>query len=409
VRRVLYISSASPVPSTIGPARRNYHVLKQLTRYYDVTLLSPGTAADAALFASQLGSSVASARFVPAREGRRRKVARKIWRTATSRCDFTPTLEPALRQACAELGREEAFDAIVLSSVFLRGLPLPEDVPIIGDTHNVEFDVLRRIARDADSPWRRLYARAQLEPTRREEGRVARAVDLLLATSDRDRRVFEEELGAPNVELIPNAIDLAEFAFSERASTSPTILFPGLMSYYPNQQAVRWFLDRVFPLIVRQVPESTFVIAGAAPPRWMIARAAGRVVVTGAVADMRPYLEQASLCVVPLLMGGGTRVKILEAQAFGRPVVSTTVGAEGIHAREEEAILIADEPEAFARRVVDVLTNPELAARLAVGGRRFVVEHHDWDQIGVRLNYFVDECMERSVRRRSGSIALASR
>lgn len=383
--RLLYIAAASPVPSKIGPARRNFHIIDQLSRFYDVSVLSLGSVYDAALFCMEMGDRVPVSRFAPARPGSRRKFARKVWRTLTNRCDFLPALEPQLQRECANITTTGRFEAIVLSTVMLGSLPLPEGVPVIGDTHNVEFDVLRRMSRSADSWMRRIHASAQWRATRRTERSRAHRVDLLLTTSVRDREVFQQELAVRNVAVIPNGIDLSEFPFAEEPGEPGVILFSGLMAYYPNQQAVRWFLDHVFPSVQRRYPTATFVVAGAAPPRWLLARASARVHVTGMVSDMRPYFARASVVVAPLFVGGGTRVKILEAQAMGRPVVATSMGAEGLNARHGESILLADSPSNFADGVVQLLADPLLAARLAAEGRRHVSQQHDWNRIGEQL------------------------
>jgi len=267
----------------------------------------------------------------------------------------------------------------------LRDLPLPEGIPIISDTHNVEFDVLDRISQLADSFAWRQYARCQMRATFDAEGRAVRRVDLLLANSDRDCQIFKRSLHAEHVEIIPNGVDINEFSPSRTFGEPATILFTGLMSYYPNQQAIRWFLDEVFPLIQRRVPEAKLVVAGARPPARLIARRSSSVEITGTVRDMRPYFERARLVVAPLKIGGGTRVKILEAQAMARPVVSTTLGAEGLNVRNGHSILIADEPADFADQVVYLLSDDEFAVRVGVQGREHVVSHYDWSQIGDQL------------------------
>jgi glycosyltransferase involved in cell wall biosynthesis len=184
---------------------------------------------------------------------------------------------------------------------------------------------------------------------------------------------------------VPNGIDLVEFR-PHAPARSPVILFSGLMSYYPNQQGVRWFLDSVLPRVRREVPNARVVIAGASPPKWLIARREIGVDVTGAVVDMRPQFAAASVVIVPLKIGGGTRVKILEAQAMERPVVSTAVGAEGLAQRHDETILLGDDEESFAAHVIRLLKDRSTAARIARGGRRHVVQHFDWDRIGNELN-----------------------
>jgi glycosyltransferase involved in cell wall biosynthesis len=382
--RVLYISFASPVPSKLGPARRNYQVIRQLSRFFDVSVLSPGTPDDAASFARELGERVRAFEFVPRTGGRARTILRRIWRTARGRCDFLAGLDPALRRRCAELLASGSFDAVFLASPLLRELPIPPGIPVVGDTHNVEFDVCRQMATTAAMVHRRLYARRQWVATREAERRAGLALDLLLATSEHDRAAFQR-LGIDRIAVIPNGIDLEEFALSRRPSEPGMILLPGLMSYYPNQQAAAWFLDEIFPAILRSVPDACFVAAGAAPPGWLVRRRRHNVVVTGGVPDMRPYLERASVVVVPLRIGGGTRVKILEAQAAGRPVVSTTLGAEGLNLCHPDSILLADSADAFAAQVVHLLESPALRHAIAANARQHVVRQFDWNRIGERL------------------------
>src|SRR4051812_8740731 len=380
--RVLYIAYASPVPSKLGPARRHYHVLEQLARFYNVHFLCVGESSEVEAFARQFGDRVDGFTFAPRSTGVRRRHARKLARTLMGRCDFLPALEPALQQACARVTSTHAFDAIVLSSVLLRSLPLPKHVPIVGDTHNVEFDVLRRTAAHADRVLLRQYARRQWPAMQREERRCGESVDLVLATSVRDRQVFEHELGLRRVAVVPNGIDLAEFAPSTRGPGPDTILFSGLMSYFPNQQAVRWFLRDVFPTVLRRRPGARLIVAGADPPRWLTALAGPNLEVTGRVPDIRPFVARAAVVVAPLLIGGGTRVKILEALAMARPIVSTSLGAEGLDLASGESALLADDAAGFADAVVAVLGDPQLAERLGCCGLLHVTTCFDWNRIG---------------------------
>jgi glycosyltransferase involved in cell wall biosynthesis len=380
--RVLYIAYASPAPTRLGPARRHFHVLQQLARFYEVHFLCIGDASEAEACERQFGADVRAFTFVPRSPGRRRRHARKVARTLLGRCDFLPALDPGLQRACARVTSAHRFDAIVLSSVLLGSLPLPDGVPLIADTHNVEFDVLRRTAAHADHLLVRHYAQRQWRATRREERRCGEAVDLLLATSGRDRDVFERELGLRHVAVVPNGIDLTEFAPPNDGPEPDTILFTGLMSYYPNQQAIRWFLNEVFPVVLRSRPTARLVVAGAAPPRWLSALAGPQVEVTGFVPDIRPHVARAAVVVAPLMIGGGTRVKILEALAMMRPVVSTAIGAEGLDLAHGSSVLFAEHPRSFADAILAVLDDADLARQLGVRGREHVADHFDWDRIG---------------------------
>lgn len=384
--RALYVSVAPLVPPKLGPTRRDYHIAEQLSRFCDLSVVTTGPPEAAAAMQTLFGARLHRIVCVPPHRSRGAKVAVKVWRTASGRCDFLPVLEPALRSAVADLTRRDPYDAIVLSSLLLRGLPLPSDVPIVADAHNVEFDVHRRTAQSKAALTRRLYAACQGIITKREERRCAEAVDLVLTTSERDRQLFERELGLRRIAVIPNGVDPAEF--SPSASPSGTaIVFTGLMSYYPNQHGIRWFLDAVFPRVLHHVPDARVVVAGAAPPRWLVSRRSRRIEVTGELHDLRPLIGSAGVVIAPLLIGGGTRVKILEAQAMGRPVVSTSVGAEGLEQRDGETILIGDDPGAFASHVVCLLTNVTTGAALARNGREHVVRHYDWNHIGTRLHH----------------------
>jgi glycosyltransferase involved in cell wall biosynthesis len=380
--RILYVAYASPVPSRLGPARRHYHILEQLARFYDVSLLSIGSQSDAQALERHFGDRLHGFTFVPRSAGRGRRHLQKVARTMMGRCDFLPALERGLRQACARLTATQTFDAIVLSSVLLRSLPLPDDVPLVADTHNVEFDVLRRTAAHTTNRLRRYYACRQWPATLREERCCGEAVDLLFSTSGRDRHVFEQELGLRRVAVVPNGIDLAEFVPPSQDPVPDTILFSGLMSYYPNQQAVCWFVKEVFPAVLRSRPAARLVVAGAAPPRWLSALAGPHIEVTGYVPDIRPYLARAAVAVAPLLIGGGTRVKILEALAMERPVVSTSLGAEGLDLAHGASVLIADAPNAFVDSVISVLEDQRLGGQLGSRGRLHVAQHFDWNRIG---------------------------
>jgi glycosyltransferase involved in cell wall biosynthesis len=275
----------------------------------------------------------------------------------------------------------------------MADLSLPEDTVIIADSHNVEFDVLRRMARAAGSLVRRAYATLQGAATKRAEARCGRRVHSLLATSGRDQALFQRELGLPSV-VIPNGIDLSEFERVVAAEGPPTILFAGLMSYHPNDDAIRWFLDAILPLVQQSRPDVHMVVAGAAPASWLRRRVCATLSVTGPVDDMRPYLRAATVVVAPIRHGGGTRVKVLEAMATGRPVVSTTIGCEGLGITHEDGVLIADDPRGFAEMVLRVLGDPALAARLSDAGHTHVTQCFDWDAIGIQLRAHVRQEIE---------------
>jgi len=182
-------------------------------------------------------------------------------------------------------------------------------------------------------------------------------------------------------------------------------MFSGLMSYYPNDHGIRWFIERIFPRVRDEVPDARLLVVGAHPSRKLRGLAGRGVEVTGYVPRIQPYFARAQVVVAPLRMGGGTRVKLLEAMAMRRPVVSTTFGAAGLAARDGRHLLLADTPAAFARAVVNLLRDPRLAASLVAQAAALVADEYSWDAIGRRLR---DACARLAPRLEARS-ALASR
>ncbi len=383
--RLLYICGSPLVPAKIGPARRNQQIVRYLARHFSVTVLGVGSNDHASVIQDYCRGLAANVHLVANRASPRAKFLHKAVLTAAGHCDYLPARLTQLREACAELVSRNSYDAIVLASPLLHTLPLPRSVPVVVDTHNVEFDVHRRTAASATTWARRLYATRQAGATWKAERDGGNRAALVLATSERDRELFARSFSFRDTAVVRNGIDLDEFAPAPPSRGAPTILFTGLMSYFPNQDGIRWFLDRVWPQIHRRTRDARVVIAGAAPPRWLQDRASAHVTVTGAVRDMRPILADANVVVAPLTIGGGTRVKILEAQAMSRPVVSTHIGAEGLAQRHRQTILLADNPDAFAAQVSFLLGDSSGAEQLATAGRQHVQAHFDWEVIGQGL------------------------
>ena len=210
---------------------------------------------------------------------------------------------------------------------------------------------------------------------------------LCTVCSEVDQRLPQERKIARDTLVVPNGVDTSYFrTISHRDETEGRIVFFGNMSYEPNIDGIRYFYRDIFPSVKRVMPAASLKIVGKAPAFSVQERHNGHdIVVTGTVNDVRPYLEESAVAVVPLRIGGGTRLKILEAMAMGKAVVSTSVGCEGLAVTHGENILISDDPREFAQACVDVLRNPTLRGRLGAAARRLVCERYDWEQIRARL------------------------
>lgn len=387
------VMHAPPCPPDLGPARRHFHELEQfLSRGHTVTVLSYGTADNEARFAECFGRRVARARFVPLHRSPVEKTCRRLWHLACGRSDLARLGTSAMQRALDEIVAADDFDVAWFSTTMLGAMRLPQHIPLVGDTHNVEFDNLRRAFEQAPPGPLREYFRIQTARTRREETAYARKFDVVCTTSGRDRAVLQAAAPGVRVEVVPNGVDLEAHQPRSGAGAHGTLVFTGLMNYYPNAHGMRWFVDEILPRVHADVPWARVLIVGAHPPPDITCVRPG-VSVTGYVPDVRPYIASAQAFVVPLKIGGGTRVKVLQAMAMGVPVVSTSVGVEGLGIRGCEHALVADDAEGFARAVVRLLESPAVGWRLA---RRAAdhVRHFDWTRIGERLEHVAFSAIE---------------
>jgi glycosyltransferase involved in cell wall biosynthesis len=198
----------------------------------------------------------------------------------------------------------------------------------------------------------------------------------LLTTSERDLEIFKKDLPQKKMCTIPNGTDLHYFAPQQTCPEPMTMVFTGLMNYYPNDHGALYFLEKVFPLILSSVPGARIFIVGAKPSRRLQRHASKNVIITGFVEDVRPFVARAQISVIPILIGGGTRLKALESMAMKKPIVSTTIGCEGINLMHEDSALFADTAEDFAKAVVRLFDDASLRARLAQKAYANVVEQY---------------------------------
>lgn len=262
--------------------------------------------------------------------------------------------------------------------------------------HNVEAAIVTRQAEHASNPIARAYLRQEAQKVRRFEQRAAAVFDHCIMVSEEDRRTMAAEYGAHNTSTIPTGVDLDYFRPLGEESADPTLAFVGSMDWLPNQDAVEFFVAQILPRIRRELP-APFIVVGRNPPAAIRSMTGNGVQVTGTVDDVRPYVGSAQVCVVPIRIGGGTRIKIFEAMAMGKAIVSTTIGAEGLPVTHGKDILLADDPADFATAVVRLLRDTGLRNRLGDAGRRLVSGHYTWDAAAQR---FSDICVDvvRQVR-----------
>ncbi len=262
---------------------------------------------------------------------------------------------------------------------------LPNPPHSVFDSHNLLSVLVERLQQQEKSPMKRAYLRLQLGKIRTYEARLSARFDLCLVCSEQEKEHLQELSPQAKVTVIPNGVDLNYYQLEPAPPQDPSLLFIGRLDYLPNSQGVLDFYRRVWPLVRKELPLVRWQIVGANPPSSFqeLANDDAIQLVTQAD-DIRPYLTNSTLAIVPLRVGGGTRIKILEAMAARLPVVSTSVGAEGIGAADGREIVIADEPEDMAEQIITLCQQPERRRQMAQLARQFVTQY-DWHLIGKRL------------------------
>jgi glycosyltransferase involved in cell wall biosynthesis len=402
--RILQLTPQLPYPPEQGTSLRNYNILRGLWSRYRVTLLSfvtepPSIGAQKRLAECERVISVP----VP-----QRTMATRLLRMIS---DGRPDMAHRLRSAAfsqalvGQLERAET-EADPYQLVLIEGIELSSAVGIVRahspgtkivfDDHNAEYELQRRAyLADRAIPRRWLaafYSWAQASRLRAYERQVCNGVEHVVAVSDHDRRLLLElGLNTP-VSVIPNSIDTSEYMAEEQPARQYDydLLFVGKMDYRPNVDAVLWFAEEVWPRLKAHRPEITWAIAGKNPhPRLAFLRNLEGITITGRVEAVQPYLHGSRICLMPFRVGSGTRLKLIEAMASGRAVVSTTVGAEGFDLRPGEHLLVADEPASFAEAILALLADAQRRQELGASAQEFA-RQYDWRQVAPSFYRIID-------------------
>jgi sugar transferase (PEP-CTERM/EpsH1 system associated) len=306
---------------------------------------------------------------------------------------------PGMIRRIAEIVERERIDL-----VHCEWTPYTENIrsllgrfPTVLSTHNVESQIWGRYFDTERNPLKKAYIYPQWKKMAAYEREVTGRYDHVVCVSENDADFFRRYTAPERVTVVPNGVDETFFKPGGEGPVPGNLVFTGSMDWRPNQDAVSYFVEEVFPLIREQEPDAQFYVVGRCPPDRLKAQweEVPGVVVTGTVDDVRGYIDAASVYVVPLRIGGGSRLKILEALAMAKVVVSTRVGAEGLDLEDGKHLLLRDDPQGFARAVLDVLRGGGQYAGLADAGREKVLESYGWDAIARTLDAAWTVAVER--------------
>jgi sugar transferase (PEP-CTERM/EpsH1 system associated) len=391
--RILWLKSDLLLPLDKGGKLRTWHLMRHLAARHEITYLAFADPDEDPANISGMREVAARVETVPRSDPAKGSLG---FYTDAAAHLFDPLpyavgkyRSRAYRRKLAELLAERPFDLIVCDFLFPAvNLPRELPCPAVIFTHNVESEIWRRHAETKSSSVNRLLYGAQYRRMHRFESRTLARFDGVLAVSDADRqtftRIYPNAANGP-IHVIATGVDTDYFAPSTPASPADTreIVFTGSMDWLPNEDAMLFFCEKVLPIIRTEEPGVRLSIVGRAPTPAVsrLAEIYGAVRVTGRVDDVRPYVADAGVYVVPLRIGGGTRLKIFEAMSMAKAVVSTGVGAEGLPVEDGRHLILADEPNTFARAVVRLLRDVNRRRALEASARTLVVDQYDWSAV----------------------------
>lgn len=407
LKRILFLSQLLPYPLNTGAKTRAYFVLRHLAQRNQVTLLAFTRIDDPPEAVEHLRDFCAGVYTIPMLRSRRRDM-RALLESLLSDQSFVIRRDyvPAMAQKIEELVSNGDYDAVHADQLWMAQYALHagkfigenKKPCLILDEHNACFQILQRLAQGEKNVLKRLFLEREWRALRDYEVRACTGFDRLITVTEEDRCTLQrmiQDLGEgyrqPEFMTIPICVDTDSVPPIEPVDGLPDVLHMGTMFWLPNIEGMLWFAHEVWPQVKARLPAATLTIIGKNPPLSIQELANGQpgknpdrrsgIEVTGYVPDPQPYLQRAGVFIVPLLSGGGMRVKIVDGWRWGLPIVSTKVGAEGILYQDGDNILIADNPEDFARAIIRVLKDPDLSRHLREKGRRWVEEHYNWHKV----------------------------
>jgi glycosyltransferase involved in cell wall biosynthesis len=398
--KVLLLSPMAPSPPRFGAQARTHGLLTSLAQQHEITaVIVHDDASTPQISEAAMRVYCKQVHFIrnphAASGWHRRLLQLRSWFSRES-FQRLVSMAPQVQACLDDVLTAQRFDVVFVNFPHLAHYRLRQSPPgtpppvVIIDSHDVHYDLARQIATSAASFGRRLHARLNWRKLQREETAAYQNAEGVCVCSLADQQRLAKDAPAARTVIIPNAADVERLQprASDPASDANTVLFFGLLASVPNVDGLLFFIRDIWPKILAARPSAQFIVVGASPAPELRALEAAGVTIVGPVDDLRPYLSRAAVVVVPLRLGSGTRLKILESWAMARPVVSTSLGAEGLESVNGQHLLIADDPAGFAAAVIRILSEPELAAKLGAAGRALVSESFSWQGTAKSLASF---------------------
>jgi glycosyltransferase involved in cell wall biosynthesis len=406
--RVVMVDEELPYPPTSGKRIRTLNLTLRLARHHRLTYVCHRNACEeeaqhASKFFAEHGiETVVVDRVIPAKSGPRFYL--RLAGNLLSPLPYSVATHKsrALRRALADISRTQPVDVWHCEwtpyTETLRGVATSRRVVM---AHNVESIIWQRYHETETNPLRRWYIRRQWRKFQRFERRVLNEAERAIAVSDTDAQRLREDFGLGRVAVVENGVDTEYFQPQARRREPGRLLFLGSLDWRPNLDGVNLLLERIFPPVRAAEPTATLCLVGRNPPETLRRQVASMpgVELHANVPDVRPYLADCGMLLVPLRIGGGSRLKILEALASGTPVVSTRIGAEGLRLEAGKEITIVENTSDLVHAIISGIRNPSVLLAESERGREKVLENYDWDHLAEQLEQVWRQCASEPRKR----------
>jgi sugar transferase (PEP-CTERM/EpsH1 system associated) len=392
--KILWVKAGGLVPLDSGGKIRSFHIASELAKMHEVTFFT-FCGEDSSDAQRTLSSTFHKVVIHPLKV----RAGRGIGEALDYMASFFAALPHSISKYCRpgvarhlrEVVAAEAYD-VILCDFLSPAAVIPFDcgIPVVIFTHNVEATIWKRHMDVAKNPiWRFVFKR-EYEKMRAAELHFLSRATHVLTVSDTDTDMFARDIDRTKITTIPTGVDIRYFRpyFQPMSGEEPgSLVFTGSMDWMPNVDGIVFFVEQILPLIRKQHPQATLWVVGREPDRTVRAMAErdSSIKVTGRVDDIRPYIAKGAVYIVPLRVGSGTRLKIFEAMAMGKAVVSTTIGAEGLPVTNGVDVVLADEPDPFAKEVCRLLESASERKRIGKAARTLVEKNYSWEVVAKQV------------------------
>jgi sugar transferase (PEP-CTERM/EpsH1 system associated) len=384
---ILFLAPRLPLPADTGGKIRTLNILKQLAKDNHICLLCFSFEESDHFYAQTLKESGIEVQLVPMSPI---SLFEKVTGVIFNKLPFSISKyhTKQMGEQIYKLLAKQCFDAIHIDHLHMAVYKdCFKNIPCFLDEHNVEYKILERCALVEKSWPKRMLYNNQSKKMKRFELQKIKEFNGVFACSIEDQWLLKVSDKTP-IHVIPNGVDTEFFNLQQNLAKEDALVFTGSMDWLPNDDAITYFCKEILPIVWQKYSAIKLYVVGKNPSKLVkeLAENDKRVEVTGRVDDVRPFVARSKVFIVPLRIGGGTRLKILEAMAMGKAIVSTTIGAEGIECKDGLDIAIADTPDTFAQKIIDLTKQSEVGENMGLKGRNLVCQKYDWSIVGKKLN-----------------------